>query len=159
VFDVKQVRELIELMVEHDLSEIRIRQGDASISLRKGPSGEVALHPVMTAPLYPPQHVHPAANLASAQGAPAEAADEHAGLVPILSPMVGTYYSASDPDSPPFVKVGMDVTPDTPVCIIEAMKVFNEIKAEVSGTIERILVQNDQAVEFGQPLMMVRPKS
>jgi acetyl-CoA carboxylase biotin carboxyl carrier protein len=73
--------------------------------------------------------------------------------------MVGTFYSASDPEAPPFVSVGTEVEPDTAVCIIEAMKVFNEIKSEVSGTIERILVQNQQAVEFGQPLMLVRPRS
>ena len=77
----------------------------------------------------------------------------------MLSPMVGTFYTAPDPDSSPFVQVGSEVSADTPVCIIEAMKVFNEIKAEVAGTIERILVQDQQAVEFGQPLMLVRPKS
>jgi len=73
--------------------------------------------------------------------------------------MVGTFYSAPDPDSPAFVQIGSQVGPDTPVCIIEAMKVFNEIKAEVSGTIERILVKDEQAVEFGQPLMLVKPKT
>jgi acetyl-CoA carboxylase biotin carboxyl carrier protein len=72
--------------------------------------------------------------------------------------MVGTYYASPDPDSPPFVQIGSEVTPDTAVCIIEAMKVFNEIKAEVSGSIERILAHNQDAVEFGQPLMLVRPK-
>ena len=65
---------------------------------------------------------------------------------------------APDPESPPFVQVGSEVDPDTPVCIIEAMKVFNDIKAEVTGTVERILVENGQAVEYGQPLMLVRPK-
>ena len=72
--------------------------------------------------------------------------------------MVGTFYSAPEPDSPPFIQVGDVVNPETVVCIIDAMKVFNEIKAEAAGTIERILVQDQQAVEFGQPLMLVRPK-
>ena len=71
--------------------------------------------------------------------------------------MVGTFYTASDPDTPPFVTVGSSVGDDSVVCIIEAMKVFNEIKAEATGTVERILVQNEQPVEFGQPMFMVRP--
>jgi acetyl-CoA carboxylase biotin carboxyl carrier protein len=72
--------------------------------------------------------------------------------------MVGTFYAAPDPDSKPYVSPGSEVGPDTVVCIIEAMKVFNEIKAEVAGTIEKVMVQNAQAVEFGQPLFMVRPR-
>jgi acetyl-CoA carboxylase biotin carboxyl carrier protein len=73
--------------------------------------------------------------------------------------MVGTVYLAPDPESPPYVNVGREVDPSTPVCIIEAMKVFNEIRPEIAGTVERILVQNEQAVEFGQPLMLVRPRA
>ena len=75
----------------------------------------------------------------------------------ILSPMVGTFYPASDPDSPPFIKVGDVVDADTKVCIIEAMKIFNEIKAQCSGTISKVLVENGEAVEFGQPLFIVTP--
>lgn len=157
MIDVQQVRELIQLMVEHDLSEIRIRQGDTAISLRKGPVGvQIAggLPPAtVPAALHGPL-VHPAE-----PAAPAAEKDQPEDLVPIVSPMVGTFYAASDPDSPPYVSVGTDVGPDTPICIIEAMKVFNEIKAEVAGTIERILVQDQQAVEYGQPLMLVRRKS
>ena len=80
-----------------------------------------------------------------------------AGLDTIESPMVGTYYAASDPESPPFVKPGDKITPDTVVCIIEAMKVFNEIKAEKSGTVVSIEVPNASAVEFGQVLLKIRP--
>jgi acetyl-CoA carboxylase biotin carboxyl carrier protein len=101
--------------------------------------------PQAAAPLAPPSHVSPAA--------PSE--DE--GLVPIKSPMVGTFYSAADPNSPPFVTEGSTVTVNTVVCIVEAMKVFNEIKAEVSGTIARVLVKNEEPVEFGQALYLVRP--
>lgn len=153
MIDVQQVRELIELMVEHELSEIRVREGETAISLRKG-AGEVHIAgaPAAMPPVMPATPVAP--EIPAAPAAPAE--DE--GLVPITSPMVGTYYAASDPESPPFVQIGTELNEESPVCIIEAMKVFNEIKAEVVGTVERILVHNEQAVEFGQPLMMVRPR-
>lgn len=152
MIDVQQVRELIELMVEHDLSEIRVREGETIISLRKGATGvEMAAMPTPAAVAAMPQ-----AMIEQAPGQAAPVVDD--GLVPIACPMVGTYYSAADPDSTPYVTVGSEVVPDTTICIIEAMKVFNEIKAEVAGTIERIVVTDQQAVEFGQPLMMVRPK-
>ncbi len=96
-----------------------------------------------------------AAPVAGAAG-PAAAPAEDAGLVPIRSPMVGTFYAASDPESKPYVGPGSEVGPESVVCIIEAMKVFNEIKAEMAGTIEKVMVQNAQPVEFGQPLFMVR---
>jgi|GEM_PF-16374 len=156
VIDVQKVRELIELMVEHGLTEVRIREGETAINLRKGPAGEVVYTttPAPAAPAAAPAAPAPAP--AAAPAAAPSPADE--GLVTISSPMVGTLYTAPDPESPPFVHVGSQIEPNTPVCIIEAMKVFNEIKAEVSGTIERILVHNEQAVEFGQPLMLVRPR-
>lgn len=152
MIDVQKVRELIELMVEHGLSEIRVREGETVVNLRRGPSGEI----VYTAP--PAAAAPSAPSPAAATPAPTgtTAADE--GLLVIASPMVGTLYVAPDPDTPAFVQVGSEVDVNTPVCIIEAMKVFNEIKAEVAGTIERILVHNEQAVEFGQPLMLVRPR-
>jgi len=159
VIDVQQVRELVELMVEHGLSEIRIREGETTISLRKGPAGGVEVGGGL-APATPV--AGPATSIESAgreaSRTPTEPPQDE-GLLRIVSPMVGTFYGASDPESPPFVEVGSEVNADTPVCIIEAMKVFNEIKAEVAGTIERILVHNQQAVEFGQPLMLVRPRS
>jgi len=153
VFDIDKIRDLLELMGEHDLSEIKIQDGETRICLRKGPTGEPMV--VQAAPAVMP---------APAQSAPQEAPpaaepDEDDGLVPISCPMVGTLYTASDPESPPFVKVGSEVDANTVICVIEAMKVFNEIRAEVAGMVERVLVQNQQAVEFGQPLMLVRPKS
>ncbi|HRJ50892.1 MAG TPA: acetyl-CoA carboxylase biotin carboxyl carrier protein, partial [Phycisphaerales bacterium] len=98
--------------------------------------------------------------MGEAQAPAAEApklADPTAGQVAIESPMVGTFYSSPNPDAAPFVKIGQTVTPDTVVCLIEAMKVFNEIKAEKSGVIEQILVKSGQAVEFGQKLFLIRP--
>jgi len=153
VIDLEQIRELLKLMSEHDLGEIKVRQGDTVIALRKGGARE----PVV----YAAPHVGMLAGASSsapAAGAHAPEPTQDADLLPIASPMVGTVYLAPEPEAPPFVGVGRDVDPSTPVCVIEAMKVFNEIRAEVAGTIERILVQNEQAVEFGQPLMLVRPK-
>ena len=89
--------------------------------------------------------------------APALAANEDAGLVAIESPMVGTFYASLGPDKPPFVAVGAQLGPDSVVCLVEAMKIFNEIKAERSGTVAKVLVQSGQAVEFGQPLFMIKP--
>ena len=158
MIDVQQVRELIQLMVENDLNEIRVKEGETMISLRKGPAGiHIAggFAPAAMPAALPAAIPQP---LQAGTPAPAERAQDE-GLVPIVSPMVGTFYASADPDSPPFVSVGTDIGPDSPVCIIEAMKVFNEIKAEVAGTIERILVQDQQAVEYGQPLMLVRPRS
>lgn len=156
VIDVQQIRELIELMVEHNMGEIRVKEGETVVSLRRGPSGEV----VMAAPQYLPQPTAmPQAAMPADIQATAEAGSEDSGLIAIKAPMVGTFYASSEPESPPFVSVGSEVGEETPVCIIEAMKVFNEIKAEVSGTIEQILVRNEQAVEYGQTIMLVRPRS
>jgi len=90
--------------------------------------------------------------------APAAPPAEDEGLETIRSPMVGTFYAAATPDAEPFVSVGTRVEPDTVVCLVEAMKVFNEIKAELTGTIEKVLVDNGDAVEFGQPLFRVKPE-
>ena len=155
VFDVRKVRKFIELMNEHDLTEIDLRQGDQRIRLRRGPE-------TVTVAAAPGASFGAVAAPA-AQGAPAEAkggtAARDDGTILIRSPMVGTFYSAANPESPPFVKVGDQVGPDTTVCIIEAMKVFNEIPAECSGRIIAMLAQNGDPVEFGQPLFRVEPTS
>lgn len=154
IFDVRKIRRLVALMNEHDLSEMDLRQGDMRIQLRRGSP------PVVTAAAPPPAQA-PLPRLAAAAAEPPKAVagpestavEEHIAL--IKSPMVGTFYSAPDPDSPPYVKVGDPVGPETTVCIVEAMKVFNEIPAEVSGTIVAVLVENGEPVEFGQPLFKV----
>ena len=150
IFDVRRVRRLVQLMKEHDLSEIDIREGDTRIQLRRGSDPVVTVAP----PPVPPAAVVNAE--AAGQHALAEqrrAEDAHTALV--KSPIVGTFYSAPNPESPPFVKVGDHVGPETTVCIVEAMKVFNQIPAEVSGKILAMLVENGQPVEFGQPLFKV----
>ncbi|MFG0275982.1 MAG: acetyl-CoA carboxylase biotin carboxyl carrier protein [Phycisphaerales bacterium] len=152
MIDLKKLKELVDLMKEHDLSEIDLRDGDETVTLKRPMAAPTP--PAHYAPPPPaPAPAPPAAPAANAPSAPA--VDD--GLEAIESPMVGTFYSASNPDSPPFVKVGDSVGPDTVVCLIEAMKVFSEVKAEKSGVVEKILVKNADAVEFGQPLLLIRP--
>jgi len=162
MIDIEKLRELVALMVEHDLSEIDLSDEDESITLKRGSGGAVVVAPPQGTAQQPA--VAPAATQGSPESpppqadapAPADAAAD-AGLQAIESPMVGTFYASPDPDSPPFTGVGSSVTPESVVCLVEAMKVFNEIKADVAGTIERVCVKNGEAVEFGQPLFMVRP--
>ncbi len=155
IFDVRKIRRLVELMNEHELSEMDLRQGDMRIQLRR------ATEPVVTGMAAPPPAMaaHRPAPLAeparAAAPPPPESVESEAHIALIKSPMVGTFYAASDPDSGPYVKVGDPVGPDTTVCIVEAMKVFNEIPAEVSGKIVAVLVENGEPVEFGQPMFKV----
>lgn len=153
--DVEQIRSLAELMSANDITEIVVREGDSRIILRRGPAGGVFLQSPAALPAGPMNYFPaPVANPAPAAAPAAEAA---APLLEIKAPMVGTFYATPEPNAPPFVKVGGQVGPDTVVCIIEAMKVYNEIKSEVSGVIERVLVENGGPVEFGQTLFLVRP--
>lgn len=154
VFDVRRVRRLVELMQEFELAEIDLRQAEQRIRLRKDQDPVVvppAYAPAaMAAPAAAPQTAAPATPAATAP-APAAADSGHY----IVSPMVGTFYVSSSPDSPAFVKVGDQIGPDTVVCIVEAMKVFNELPAECSGKIAAVLVENGAAVEYGQKLFRV----
>jgi acetyl-CoA carboxylase biotin carboxyl carrier protein len=159
-FDVKKVKYLVRLMKHYDLTDLDITDGAARIHLqRRGP--ESAAPPPAFMPPPGPPHAYPQppaapAPAAAPQAAPAEAPAGPKTIV-VESPMVGTYYSSSAPDSPPFVSVGTVVQPSTTLCIIEAMKVFTDIPAGVSGTIAEILVKSGQPVEFGQPLFRVVP--
>ena len=147
IFDVKKVRRLIELMKEHDLSELDLKQADNRVRIRRG--GVVVAYSAPAAPAHRP---------AAAEAAPAKESAADARLLVVKSPMVGTFYRASGPDSAPFVKVGDRIGPEKTVCIVEAMKVFNEIPAGVSGQVVAILVENGAPVEFGQPLIKVDPE-
>jgi len=138
-------------MEEHDLSQIDLRQGETRIQLRRG------REPVVGRGELPAAGSAPAAGR-SAEGTPAasgEAAADLDHLAVIQSPMVGTFYAAPDPDSPPYVKVGDHVGPETTVCIVEAMKILNHIPAEVSGKIISVLAENGEPVEFGQRMFEV----
>lgn len=153
--DLEKLRQMVELMEKHDLSEISLRKGEEHWRLRRGgfqvPTAAFAPSaPAAIAPTSPPaKGTAPAAEVKS------EPPDEQ--LLEIKSPTVGTYYASPSPEDPPFVTVGTKVSPSTVVCLIEAMKVFNQIAAETSGTIAAILVKSGDAVEFGQPLFKVRP--
>lgn len=156
MIDTKTLKELVRLMVDNDLAEMDLRDADETVTLKRaGPAGV----PMMVAGPQHLAHAMPAPAPATA-AAPAPAAAPAAPAAssgPVIeSPMVGTFYSAADPDSPPFLSVGKAVKKDDVVCLIEAMKVFNEIKAEVSGVVEQVHVQNGQAVEFGQKLFSLR---
>jgi acetyl-CoA carboxylase biotin carboxyl carrier protein len=146
------VRRLVEMMEQHDLAEIDLRQGDQRIRLRRG--AEVQLTPAMHYPPVGPAQHAPVAGQSLAGGAPPSAPAD-ANLKTVTSPMVGTFYAAPNPESPAFVKVGDHVGPESVVCIIEAMKVFNEIQAELSGKVAAVLVETGQPVEFGQPLFKI----
>jgi acetyl-CoA carboxylase biotin carboxyl carrier protein len=149
IFDVRKIRRLVELMKEYDLSQMDLRQAGQRIQLRRGfePAAAVAARPAANAVVAAAPEKPAAANLA--------APVEDAKIALIRSPMVGTFYAASDPEAPPYVKVGDHVGPETTVCIVEAMKVFNEIPAETAGKIMSVLVENGAPVEFGQPLFKV----
>ncbi len=154
VFDVRKIRRLVELMNEHDLGEVDLRQGDQRIRLRRGqePVVTMAAPPVAAQPA--PAAPAAAAPVAAADSSAPPAEDPNATY--IASPMVGTFYGSSNPEEPPFVKVGDQVGPDSVVCILEAMKVFNEIPAECSGSIAAILVENGDAIEYGQKLFKIQ---
>jgi acetyl-CoA carboxylase biotin carboxyl carrier protein len=158
--DLKDIKAIIDLMKKNSISEFELERQDFKIKLKRtnGQSGEEgqgghiymqAPAPVGQAPLAP---VHPA--LPASQPASAPAAT---GETEIKSPMVGTIYRAPSPEAANYVEVGAEVNPDTVVCIIEAMKVMNEIKAETRGVITAIMVDNAKPVEFGQPLFKIRP--
>lgn len=154
--DLKEIKELIALIRKNDLSEFSLEQEGFKITLKRG--GE--FQQVITAPAFAPAPAHmgvaPAAAPAAALNAPAAASGGNSGDRDLPSPMVGTFYSAASPESSPFVTVGQQVTPETTICIIEAMKVMNEIKAETSGVITEILAENGKPVQYGQALFRIR---
>jgi acetyl-CoA carboxylase biotin carboxyl carrier protein len=152
VFDVRKVKKFIELMNEHDLTEVDLKQGNQRIRLRRGPE----MVAMAAAPIAASGGPAVSAGGKSDKKAP-EAPAEDANALFIKCPMIGTFYAAPNPDSPPFVKVGDRVGPDTTVCIVEAMKVFNEIPAECSGRVAAVLVSPGDPVEFNQPLFRVEP--
>ncbi|MDX1564877.1 MAG: acetyl-CoA carboxylase biotin carboxyl carrier protein [Phycisphaeraceae bacterium] len=155
MIDIKVLKQLIKLMKDNDLSEIDLKDQDEQVSLKRGSTGQIVTTPAAPPPAVPA----PAATSAEPPKAAEQKTPAEEGLLEIKSPMVGTFYSAPSPDADPFVSVGSIVGPDTVVCLIEAMKVFQEIKPEdVAGTIEKILVSSGEAVEHGQPLFLVRPK-
>ncbi|MBX3442275.1 MAG: acetyl-CoA carboxylase biotin carboxyl carrier protein [Planctomyces sp.] len=159
-FDLENLRQLVELMDKFDLNEVKLQRGSDRVIVRRGPAADECGHVGFPMPMSMPMAAAPQAvapPVAAAPGAPPPAAaSEDDGLTPIKSPTVGTFYQAAQPGEPAFVKPGDKVRPETTVCIIEAMKVFNQIPAKVSGTIVRVLVKDGDPVDFGQPLYLVK---
>ena len=156
MIDIRKLKELVKLMVGNDLTELDLRDSEEQVTLRRHGVNQVPqliVGPGARAATGEPVQAPPASAAAGVEVV--TAADEN--LLKIESPMVGTFYTAANPEAPPFVRVGAQVEPDTVVCLIEAMKIFNEIKAECSGTIEKVLVESAEPVEFGQAMFLVRP--
>jgi acetyl-CoA carboxylase biotin carboxyl carrier protein len=153
--DVNLLQSIVELMAANDLNTVDVRDGDKRVILKRGAQ---IVQSSFVAPASSGSFGPSAPSKASgASPAPTAEESEDAKLTPIKSPMVGTFYSAGSPDAKPFVSLGTRVDEETDVCIIEAMKVFNNIKAETRGTIAKVLVNNGETVEFGQVLFLVKP--
>ena len=160
--NIRSLKKIVTIMNRAKITELDIEQEGVKIHLRKGPTAEEMVSQVMTAaPMMQPAIAVPAAApvaaVAPAVAAPA-ASENDANIHVITSPMVGTFYRAPSPESKAFVEVGSEVDESKVVCIVEAMKLMNEIKAEVKGVIKKMLVENAQAVEYGQPLFQVERK-
>jgi acetyl-CoA carboxylase biotin carboxyl carrier protein len=153
--DLKEIKQIIDLMKRSDLTEFEVEQEGLKLRICRAIGGQVVAASSSTTV---PAHEAPAPAAAHAAAAPAEPAEARLeeGVVFIRSPMVGTLYRSAAPDVPPFVELNQPVSPETVICIIEAMKVMNEIQAEVKGTIVEILVESGQAVEYGQPLFKIK---
>jgi acetyl-CoA carboxylase biotin carboxyl carrier protein len=160
----KEIRELIEFLIDKDIAEFELERGDVKLRVKRGGVQAFAAAPVITvaAPAQAPVPHAPAASgpVASAPAVAAPAAvveDETAGASVIKSPIVGTFYESPSPGAPPFVKPGDTVSVGQVLCIVEAMKLMNEIESDYSGTVVKRFVENGQPVEYGQPLFAVRP--
>lgn len=152
--DIRKIKKLIELLKESDISELEIKEGEESVRIRRGAESNPAQFPQV--PMMPAP-VATAATPTSAAPA-AETTTESIpalGGHPVKSPMVGTFYAAASPGAEPFVSVGQQVQAGEVICLIEAMKMMNQIEADKSGTIESILVEDGQPVEFDQPLVTI----
>jgi acetyl-CoA carboxylase biotin carboxyl carrier protein len=149
--ELKDIKAIIDLMKKNDLSVFEMEKDGFKLKLQKGANGQPV---TAAAPILLPTVTAPAG--AAAASAPSAAKSDGPALRDIVSPMVGTFYRAASPESGAFVDVGKSVSEDTVVCIIEAMKVMNEIKAEISGVIEEVVAENGKPVQFGQVLFRVR---
>ncbi|MGB0916273.1 MAG: acetyl-CoA carboxylase biotin carboxyl carrier protein [Flavobacteriales bacterium] len=167
--DVKEIQELIKFVSKSGVSEVEIESKGFKINIKtppykRGGNGQPEVQIVQAAPVPTqvvtapaPQAAAPAAAPAPTQTAPAETADDSGNYDDVKSPMIGTFYRSSSPDKPPFVGVGDEVKKGDVICIIEAMKLFNEIESEVNGKIVKVLVDDASPVEYDQPLFLIEP--
>ena len=154
--DLKDIKAIIDLMKKNSITEFELEEKDSKLRLKRGLSGVSSASQADDSMPMLPMPISPVQPIAVAQiAAPAAAAAS--SEIDIKSPMIGTFYRSPSPEAGPYVDVGSEVNAETAVCIIEAMKVMNEIKSEVKGVITQILVENGKPVEFGQPLFRVRP--
>jgi acetyl-CoA carboxylase biotin carboxyl carrier protein len=158
--DLKQIKQIIDLMKRSELTEFAIEEEGFKLKIRRGANGLPVVSSTSTvsaAPLAPARESAPAiaAPAPAAALVPAAAADE-AGIIYVKSPMVGTFYRSGSPESKPYAETGTKIVENSVVCIIEAMKIMNEIQAEIKGTVLEILVENGQPVEYGQKLFKIK---
>jgi oxaloacetate decarboxylase alpha subunit len=154
--NLKEIKELIEMLKDTDISELEIERSGVKVRMRKG--GDVTFHPTMPRMEYPPAHITAPA-IAAIPAATAEKAVEPitTNQIKVTSPIVGTFYRASAPEKPSYVEIGSVVKKGQVLCIIEAMKLMNEIESEAAGKIVQILLENGQPVEYGQSLFVIEP--
>ena len=157
--EIKDIKRIVELMKSNDLTEFAMKDDEFELKMKRGNGDAPVVYatPAAAAPVAAAPAAAAPAAAAPAAEAPA-ASDDDDGLIEIPSPIVGTFYRKPSPDVDEFVSVGSEVTEDTVVCIVEAMKVMNEIKADIKGVIKKILVDDASPVQYGQPLFLVEPK-
>jgi acetyl-CoA carboxylase biotin carboxyl carrier protein len=169
--NITEIQDLIKFVSKSGVNEVEIEQKDFKITIKADPNRKrrgvqpemvqqvpmIQQIPVAAAPTMVAAPAPAAAPQAAAPAAPAPAAEEDSKYVTINSPMIGTFYRSASPDKPPFLSVGDDIAPGKVICIIEAMKLFNEIEAEVSGKIVKVLVDDNSPVEYDQPLFLIDP--
>ncbi|MBN2456224.1 MAG: acetyl-CoA carboxylase biotin carboxyl carrier protein [Sedimentisphaerales bacterium] len=155
--ELQRIEKLIQIMKDNDLAEVEIQNGDEKILIKRSQSQRANLTAIPMIAAEPSKAAGAEPAVESVAEAEAGAIQQQEELIEIQSPIVGTFYEGPSPDSEPYVEVGSEVSPQMVVCIIEAMKVMNEIKAQAAGAIVEKLVTNGQAVEFGQVLFKVKP--
>jgi acetyl-CoA carboxylase biotin carboxyl carrier protein len=161
--ELKEIKELIKLVSESGVSEVEVERGDFKIAIKKTDEKTMVVQQsqpmiVHTQASHVGTHTAPAPVNAPVVEAPAAKAEAASNLITIKSPMIGTYYKSASPEKPAFVQIGDEIKPGQVLCIVEAMKLFNEIESEVSGKIVKILVDNASPIEYDQPLFLVEPK-
>jgi len=159
--NIKEIKEMINLMNENNLTELEIEKEGMRIRLKKGPSGEISMEDIKNKMVFqtsvPAESTAYAPSSSAAKETSAEKSNSLKTILEIKAPMVGTFYRAPSPESPPFVEINQELEVGQVVCIVEAMKLMNEIKSEIKGKIVDILVDNAEPVEFGQPLFLIEP--
>ncbi|NGM73762.1 acetyl-CoA carboxylase biotin carboxyl carrier protein [Sphingobacterium sp. SGL-16] len=157
--DIKQIQDLIKFVSKSGVNEVSIEEKDFKITIKTNQEPTYVTATVPAAiPAAAPVPAAPAAPAATTPATPAAPASDESSYITVKSPMIGTFYRSPGPDKPAFINVGDEIAPGKPLCIIEAMKLFNEIESEVSGKIVKILVNDAQPVEYDQPLFLVDPR-